>query len=86
MLPGFPFSSGSEAWLVAGGVLVLSSLIPAAGRGVAGAGEARGPRRCVRGPRPRVAGLRGRGPSGLGGERARRELLLRAAPGAPAAA
>lgn len=32
MLPGFPFSSGSDAWLAAGGVLVLSSLIPAAGR------------------------------------------------------
>lgn len=24
MLPGFPFSSGSDAWLAAGGVLVLS--------------------------------------------------------------
>lgn len=86
MLPGFPFSSGSDAWLAAGGVLVLSSLIPAAGRGVAGAGEARGPRRCVREPRPRVAGLRGRGPGGLGGESARCELLLNAAPNAPAAA
>lgn len=46
----------------------------------------RGLGRCVRGLRPRVAGLRGRGPSGLGGESARHELLLRAAPGAQAAA
>lgn len=49
-LPALPFSSGPVAWLVAGDVLVLSSLITAAGQGAPGAaraGEAKGPQGCV---------------------------------------
>lgn len=52
---------------------------------MAGAGEAKGPRG-MRGPWPRVAGLRGRRPSGLEGVSARLEPLLRAALGALAEA
>lgn len=52
---------------------------------MAGAGEARGPPG-MRGPWPGVAGLRGRRPSGLGGESACLEPLLRAALGAGAEA
>lgn len=64
----------------------LTSLILAAGRGVAGAGEARVLGDACVDRRRELLGSEAGGPGGLGGESARYGLLLRAAPGVPAAA